>query len=77
MELRYIGKDGSQRWIPDLDRCAFRSWLLPKGESPFAVTSFYYDHGPLFSEEFRRAFFSNYELTSNGQIFDVWTCKHS
>jgi hypothetical protein len=73
MELRYIGIDGSMRWLPDLADCRFGRWLLPKHEEPFAVTS-YYDGGPLFDDEFRRVFLERYELVGSTAHFDVWAC---
>jgi hypothetical protein len=76
MELRYIGIDGSARWIPDLARCRFALWLLPKDEQPFAVRS-YYDNQPVFSADFRRAFLENYVRTESSDHFDIWTCAHS
>ena len=74
MELRQIGIDGSPRWIPYLRECRIRRWLLPRGERPFAIVSYFYDHGPVFSEEFRRAFFDNYKMVESAENFDVWEC---
>jgi hypothetical protein len=73
MELRYIGIDASTRWIPDLADCRFGTWLLPKDEAPFSVTSLY-DHGLLFNEEFRRTFLDRYRLSDGTAHFDIWTC---
>lgn len=73
MELRFIHIDASTRWIPDLAACRFGTWLLPKDEQPFAVTS-YYDAGPLFGDDFRRAFLDHYRRVDSTEHFDVWTC---
>jgi hypothetical protein len=75
MELRQIGIDGSARWIPYLTGCRVGRWLLPKGETPFATTSYFYDGARLFSEEFRQAFFENYRLVTSAVHFDVWECR--
>jgi hypothetical protein len=75
MELRQVGIDGSTRWIPYLTGCRVGRWLLPKGETPFATTSYFYDGARLFSEEFRRAFFDNYRLVKSTVHFDVWECR--
>jgi hypothetical protein len=75
MELRQVGIDGSTRWIPYLTGCRVGRWLLPKGETPFATTSYFYDGVRLFSEEFRRAFFDNYRLVKSAVHFDVWECR--
>ncbi len=75
MELREAGIDGSTRWVPDLAECRIRRWLLPRGERPFAVKSYYYDNGALFGERFRRAFFEHYKLVEHTKLFDLWDCK--
>ena len=73
MELRYIGIDGSERWIPELANCRFGRWLLPQGEPPFAMRSFY-DQGPLFDDGFRRAFLDHYRVVDRTDRFDIWAC---
>jgi hypothetical protein len=75
MELRQVGIDGSTRWIPYLTECRVGLWLLPKGETPFATTSYFYDGAALFGDEFRRAFFANYRLAKSAVNFDVWECR--
>jgi hypothetical protein len=74
MELRQIGIDGSARWIPLLTECRVRRWLLPKGETPFGLTSYFYDDGALFSEQFRDAFFDHYRVVQSTSNLDVWEC---
>ena len=75
MELGQVGIDGSARWIRDLDECRIRRWLLPAGERPFALGSYYYDDRPLFSEPFRHAFFDHYKLVEHTKFFDLWDCR--
>jgi hypothetical protein len=77
MELHQIGIDGSTRWIPDLTKCRIGAWLLPKGETPFSVTSYFYDGSPLFSALFRQAFFDNYRPVKSTENFEVWECAAS
>jgi hypothetical protein len=74
MELRQIGIDGSARWIPYLKGCRIRQWLLPRGERPFAITSYFYDNRTVFSERFRQAFLDNYKIIESTKYFDVWEC---
>ncbi len=76
MELRQIGVDGSSRLIPRIASCQTRLWLLPVGEKPFSVHS-YYDGGMLFSDEFRQAFGANYRLERTEGNYDLWVCSHS
>ena len=75
MELREAGIDGSARWVRDLAECRIRRWLLPRGEQPFAVNSFYYDNKPLFDERFRHTFVEHYKLTKRAKFFDLWDCS--
>jgi hypothetical protein len=74
MELRQIGIDGSARWIPYLRECRIRQWLLPRGERPFAIASYFYDDRAVFSERFRQAFLDNYKIIESTKYFDVWEC---
>lgn len=74
MELRQVGADGSARWIPYLDQCRIRRWLLPIGETPFALKNFYYGGGALFDDAFRQAFFDNYRRIGDTRHFEVWDC---
>ena len=74
MELHQVGIDGSTTWIPRLRECRIRRWLLPRGEGPFAIRSYFYDDGAVFSESFRRSFFEHYMLLGSTEHFDVWTC---
>jgi hypothetical protein len=74
MELRQIGIDGSARWIPYLRECRIRQWLLPRGERPFAIASYFYDDRAVFSERFRQAFLDNYKIIETTKYFDVWEC---
>ena len=75
MELKQIGVDGSARLIPRLASCEVRLWLLPAGERPFLVPS-YYGGGTFFSDEFRRAFHENYRLDRTVGSYDLWVCSH-
>jgi hypothetical protein len=74
-ELDYVGVDGSRRWIPYLRDCRIERWLVPKGERPFALVSYYYDDHPLFDADFRRAFTENYRLVDSSKNFDIWQCR--
>jgi Glycosyltransferase family 87 len=75
MELHQVGIDGSARWIRYLTECRVGRWLLPKDETPFAVTSYFYDGAALFSDAFRQAFLDNYRLVKSAAYFDVWECR--
>jgi hypothetical protein len=74
MELREVGIDGSDRWIPYLSECRVQRWLLPKGERPFAVVSYFYDKKLLFGNRFRHAFLEHYTPVARTKSFDLWDC---
>jgi hypothetical protein len=76
MELRTTHVDGSRRWIPDLTACRIGRWLLPRGEEPFSIRSYFYDDGKLFDASFRAAFAANYRPVTASAHFTVWECSH-
>ena len=73
MELAKSGIDGSRRWIPLIERCQVRRWIVPKAEQPFATGS-YYDDVRLFDEDFRRAFAARYRIVGTSDHFTIWGC---
>jgi len=76
MELKKTGIDGSRRWIPYLTQCQVERWIMPRGEEPFAVRSYFYDRVPLFDDAFRQAFLTNYHPAAESDHFTVWECTH-
>lgn len=77
MELRKTGIDGSRRWVADLAGCRVKRWLLPRGEAPFAIRSyFYHDDTLLFDDAFRAAFAAHYRPVADSAHFTVWECRH-
>ena len=76
MELKKTDIDGSRRWIPYLTQCRVGRWLLPRGEAPFVVHSYFYDNVELFDDAFRQAFTANYRPVADSEHFTVWECAH-
>jgi hypothetical protein len=76
MELNKTGIDGSRRWVPYLTQCQVERWIMPRGEEPFAVRSYFYDKVLLFDDAFRQAFLANYRLVAESDHFTVWECAH-
>jgi hypothetical protein len=74
MELRQSGVDGSRRWIPYLTECRVRRWLIPRGEGPFAMRSYFYDDGLVFDDAFRAAFAAHYRPVGESAHFTIWEC---
>src|SRR5262249_33991368 len=46
-------------------------WLIPKGDEPFSMKSWYSDQD-LFGPELRRVFHEHYEKAETTEHFDVW-----
>jgi hypothetical protein len=77
MELVENGIDGSRRWVPLLEECRVGRWLMPRGETPFAVRTYLYDDNRLlFDDAFRAAFVANYHPVADAVHFTVWECSH-
>lgn len=58
-----------------LEVCQTEIWLIPKGEQPFQLASYYPPNKPLFSDRFRTIFLENYELSGQTRYYDLWVCK--
>ena len=74
MENRETGIPIPRHIVERVGSCAVDYWLIPRGEEPFRMGS-YYGGGDLFGEAFRRAFRSAYEKRSSRTHFDVWGCR--
>lgn len=62
-----------------LKSCQTDIWLIPRGENPFTVPSFYsdWDSGKIkhtFNENFRETFLGHYKAQSSTEHFDLWSC---
>lgn len=62
--------------IDALRHCRVDYWLIPRDEVPFTAVNMYgaVYMRPLFSDEFRRAFFQTHTRTGSTEFFDVWQC---
>ncbi|HEY9601774.1 MAG TPA: hypothetical protein V6C85_09205 [Allocoleopsis sp.] len=58
-----------------LKACQTEIWLIPKGEQPFQLASYYPPNKPLFSDRFRTVFLENYEPIGQTRYYDLWACK--
>ena len=59
--------------IERIRACQTDLWLVPKGEAPFAMRSYYGE--PAFPEVFRQAFLGAYKKSASFSHFDVWACR--
>jgi hypothetical protein len=73
MEFNFIGIDLSHKLAADIEACKTRNWLIPKGEQPFTLKS-YYTGKRLFGQT-PQIFLHRYEKSESLKYFDLWTCK--
>lgn len=74
MESTFLGRPAPPAKLARIAACATDLWLIPAGEEPFAMASYYPGH-PAYWPEFRDAFLLAYEKQESGQSFDLWSCK--
>ena len=56
-----------------IEDCHTQIWLVPTGESPFAMTGYY--GNPVFDDSFKATFRRRYEKRKSFTYFDVWACR--
>jgi hypothetical protein len=76
-EHRLSGLPLPESTIRAIDGCRVELWLIPQGAEAFAVPSAYAPDGlaEVFSEAFRRAFFTRHVRIGEAGGFDVWECR--
>ncbi len=72
-EMLKLGIAFPKAAIERIGACRTDLWLVPKGEAPFAMWSYY--GGPAFPEVFRQAFLGAYKKSASFTYFDVWACR--
>jgi hypothetical protein len=50
-------------------------WLIPKGEEPFSLPSYYPSSGGLFDNALVRKFYEKFAIVVGYPRFDVWSCR--
>jgi len=73
MEAKSINFDISGRLVEELRQCRTKYWLIPKGQQPFRMRSFYSSQDIFGSAP--EVFAARYEKTAVLKYFDVWSCK--
>ena len=61
--------------IQALRSCQVKIWLIPTYKQPFQISSYYDRNIQVFSKEFKKVFFEEYELRGKTRYFDLWLCK--
>lgn len=77
MDMQKAGLEIPASTIEALRACRIEIWLIPRGDIPFTLLSYYPPNPPLFSNEFQAAFRESYELKDRSQYYDLWFCKSS
>lgn len=72
-EMLRIGVPMPEEALERIRTCRTDLWLVPKGEEPFALKSYY--GTPAFSEAFRQAFMGAYQRSESMEHFDIWACR--
>ena len=67
-----------QSTIAYVQSCQTQIWLIPKGERPFLVPSYYDELGgpmirDIFGKAFREAFVARYQKRESSGYFDLWS----
>ncbi|MCU0550206.1 MAG: hypothetical protein MUC48_12725 [Leptolyngbya sp. Prado105] len=76
MEMQASGLDNTpEKTMNALRTCQTQIWLIPKGNPPFQVYSYYPPLQKLFSDRFRKSFAANYEKQETTEFYDAWFCK--
>ena len=72
-EMLKLGVAFPEAAIERIRACRTDLWLVPKGEAPFAMRSYYGE--PAFPEVFRQAFLGTYKKSASFSHFDLWACR--
>jgi hypothetical protein len=77
MEMQASGLNNTpESTLNALRTCQTEIWLIPKGNPPFQVYSYYPPLQKLFSDEFRKTFAEHYDRQSETEFYDAWFCNH-
>jgi len=73
MDAALLGMKMPPKTFTALSSCQTKIWLIPKGDQPFQLRSFY--GGEVFSDELKSTFLATYELREQTRYYDLWFCK--
>jgi hypothetical protein len=74
MEAKASGVDATKDLLPLVEGCAVAAWLVPIGDAPFSITSFY-DDEPVFPRSFEDAFLAKHRRYGRTEQLDIWVCR--
>jgi hypothetical protein len=73
MEVSFTTNVDDRRFVSKIETCSYPHIILPANGQPFTLLNFY-TNKPLFSDELRRVFASEYRLIEKGTYFNVFEC---
>lgn len=78
MEMQASGLNNTpENTLNAMRTCQTEIWLIPKGNLPFQVYSYYPPLQKLFSDEFRKTFAEHHDRQSTTEFYDAWVCKRA
>ena len=73
MEVSFTTNIDDRRFVSKIKTCSYPFIILPLNGKPFTLLNFY-TNKPLFSDELRRVFASEYRLIEKGTYFHIFQC---
>ncbi len=78
MEMQTSGLNNTpQKTLQRISACQVQYWLIPKGDNPFEIHSYYPPLQKLFSSKFRQTFSARYKRVGETKYYDTWACKRN
>jgi hypothetical protein len=75
MDAALLGMKMPPKTLEILASCQTKIWLIPKGDVPFKLNTFYDGVRETFSDELKSTFLATYELREQTRYYDLWFCK--
>jgi len=73
MEMTKLGVPLPAETLRRLETCHTQLWLVPKGEEPFSLWGYYFQHA--YSDQFRETFAAHHVKVESRDTFDLWECR--
>ena len=76
MEVNYTLEVDDGLFAEKIRTCTYRSIILPAKGEPFDLSNLYFKYKkPLFTDNLKLTFASNYKLLKHGQFYDIFMCS--
>ena len=78
MEVNYTLEVDDSLFAKNIRACSYKSIILPSQGEPFGLSNLYFKYKkPLFTDNLKSTFASNYKLLTHGQFYDVYICSRA